>query len=112
MIVALLWNLFTGVAFSASCGDDPSLDCDGDGWTQGAEDCDDDEPLANPGAEEDCDDDIDNNCDGLFNEECDGLIRSGELGGGGACTAGNGVGGVSAVLLPMFWLGRRREQVE
>ena len=40
------------------------LDADGDGYEVG-EDCDDDDPLVNPGQTEICDDGVDNDCDGL-----------------------------------------------
>ena len=46
-------------------------DNDGDGYTA-ENDCDDTMPSVNPGAEEICNDFLDNNCNGLFNEGCEG----------------------------------------
>ena len=46
----------------------PQIDNDGDGYfsrSTGGDDCNDSDPNINPGAEEVCDDDIDNDCDGL-----------------------------------------------
>ena len=46
-------------------------DSDGDGWSAGDGDCDDDNPSVYPGAPEVCDDGIDQNCDGVMNESTD-----------------------------------------
>jgi hypothetical protein len=46
-------------------------DNDGDGYTA-ENDCDDTMASVNPGAEEICNDFLDNNCNGLFNEGCEG----------------------------------------
>ncbi len=46
----------------------PCQDCDQDGWTVQAGDCDDYDPELNPGAEETCDA-LDNDCDGLTDED-------------------------------------------
>ena len=46
----------------------PCEDVDGDGYQDiacGGNDCDDTDPSINPGATEECGDDVDNNCDGL-----------------------------------------------
>ena len=53
------------------------IDNDGDGYYVGPtcvreQDCDDNDPDVNPGAEEICGDGIDNNCNGLTDEDCDG----------------------------------------
>ena len=57
----------------------PSLDLDADGWI-GDEDCDDNDPGANPGAGESCDG-KDNDCDGVidegFDEDGDGFRTCG-----------------------------------
>ncbi len=55
-----------------------TTDADGDGYTtpdscEGSkDDCNDGDPSINPGAEEVCDDGIDNNCDGNVDEDCAG----------------------------------------
>ena len=46
------------------------IDNDHDGWTYDCGDCDDSDPTINPGAQEICDDGIDNNCDGQIDEGC------------------------------------------
>ena len=106
MTTTLLWMVLTQGAWAANCGDDPALDCDDDGWTQGDGDCNDDEPTVNPSQPEDCEDDLDNDCNNLFNDGCDVDARQGNLSGGGGCTGGAGVGGVSLLFLP-FWRRRR-----
>ena len=50
-------------------------DGDGDGWTTCDGDCDDDSALSSPGADEDCEDGLDNDCDGdvdVDDSECGG----------------------------------------
>ena len=50
-------------ADSDADGDTDLQDADADGWTVEQGDCDDDDPAVHPGAEEVCDDGVDNNCD-------------------------------------------------
>ena len=55
--------------------DEPYQDRDGDGWTEAEGDCWDDaddirSALVYPGAEELCDDFLDNDCNGLYNDNC------------------------------------------
>ena len=59
----------------------PTCDADGDGYLKGnrkcgGNDCDDGNPMVNPGATEICDNGIDDNCSGTVDEGCGG-------GGGG-----------------------------
>ena len=58
---------------------DPDIDLDGDGWVEDL-DCDDGNPLANPGSGESCDG-VDNDCDGVidegFDEDGDGFLTCG-----------------------------------
>jgi hypothetical protein len=80
------------------CGDGIDNNCDGsidegcvscpdadeDGYTDaacGGVDCDDTDPLVNPGASEACDDGIDNDCDGFvdgFDSDCQLCVPTGE----------------------------------
>ena len=49
------------------------LDADGDGYQDaacGGDDCNDSSALVNPGAEEVCDNNVDDNCNGLIDEDC------------------------------------------
>lgn len=72
----------TASANSPPCSSDPpsfdDTDQDGDGYDSiedGGDDCDDSNASIHPGAEEICDDDVDNDCDGLIDEndpDCDG----------------------------------------
>lgn len=50
-------------------GDGAGTDGDGDGWSSGS-DCDDNDPLVNPGHIEVCSTPYDDNCDGFVNEGC------------------------------------------
>ena len=65
-----LWIEVTGVSESGS----GCVDNDDDGYCE-SEDCDDNNPEVNPGADEICDDMIDNDCDGATDcadNDCDG----------------------------------------
>jgi hypothetical protein len=55
-----------------ACQTDPNnIDNDEDGFTENQNDCNDENPHINPGAEEVCDDGIDQNCNGENNEGCE-----------------------------------------
>ena len=66
-------NILLGNAAVWAAGVDPcdGVDLDGDGWTDCDDDCDDQDPAIHPGAEEICDDGIDQNCDGATDEYAD-----------------------------------------
>ncbi len=53
----------------------PARDADDDGWFANDGDCDDDDPDVNPGADEICDDGIDNDCDGLTDGEDEDCVE-------------------------------------
>ncbi|MFZ5563026.1 MAG: MopE-related protein [Thermodesulfobacteriota bacterium] len=55
----------------------PETDADGDGY-YACEDCDDTNAGVYPGAEEICDDGMDNNCDGFVDEECECIDEDGD----------------------------------
>lgn len=68
-------------------------DKDGDGYTPFKGDCDDTDSDINPGAEEVCDDKIDNNCNGKIDEsDCSGT-DTGDAGGVDVAGGGGGDGG-------------------
>lgn len=108
---ALLLSWLLAAPAWADCADpdDPPVgaeDCDEDGWKKSDGDCDDDDPDANPGAEESCDAPADENCDGFFNEGCDRDVQRGSLSGGGACGSTEPV---ALLALPLLgWRRRRR----
>ncbi|MBW2735620.1 MAG: putative metal-binding motif-containing protein [Deltaproteobacteria bacterium] len=101
----------------------PGVDADGDGYPHAA-DCDDETPLINPGANEVCGNQRDDDCDGQVDEsDCSGA--KGLDGGSGAADSGSGPGtatddGCSCrvgpasgtplllLLLALFWHRRRR----
>ncbi len=107
----------------------PECDCDdadGDGsWSEDCEnrscgiqrDCDDNEPTAYPGAEEICDDEIDNDCDGAIDDEsmwC-GPTQSEDTGieeepGGCGCSGAAAAPAASLGLLTVGLLGLRRRR--
>jgi hypothetical protein len=64
-------------AIVVGCGGHPGgnkcTDNDGDGYTTCDGDCNDNDPLTNPGAVEVCGDNVDNNCNMAVDEGCNGL---------------------------------------
>lgn len=99
-------------ALAQDCGGvGDAADCDGDGVTVGAGDCDDNAAEVRPGATEICADELDNNCDGIFDENCDRSAQLGTARGGGGCTGGAGVAGTAFLLLPWLpgWRRRKRD---
>ena len=88
--IVLGYLLATGAAFTLSgCGEDEgppiatnpmpeNYDYDGDSF-YGYEDCDDNNPLVNPGAMEICDDGIDNDCDNstdMDDSDCEEMVTN------------------------------------
>jgi len=81
----------------------PDRDGDGVGGKPCGADCNDDDASIKPGAQETCDDSIDNNCDGQTDENC------GEVGGGGcSCSSNGSFSGGLWLVLGLALLGRRR----
>ena len=96
-VVGEAGNVIEAVDVIAATGPD----CDGDGWTVEDGDCDDDDGLVNPGAPEDCLNELDDDCDGFINQGCDGSARQGTLaGGGGGCGAADSTPAMALLFLP------------
>ncbi len=69
-------------------GETNDYDFDGDGYAGEScgDDCDDEDPLINPGAVDDCTDGVDNNCDGTYDfQDADGDGQLAEECGGKDC---------------------------
>lgn len=115
--LGLVWGVgLVGLIGSArAVCDDPDLprdtgpaaeaDCDEDGWTPAMGDCDDFDPMVNPGMTEICGDRIDNNCDGFIDEGCDRSWERGTLQGGAGCAGGTPI---EVSLLVLLTVARRR----
>ncbi|MEN0064168.1 MAG: putative metal-binding motif-containing protein [Myxococcota bacterium] len=82
------------------------VDADEDGFTVAEGDCNDADDEIFPGAEERCEDRIDNDCDRLFDEDCDTRIRMASLRGAGGCS--DNTGSAMILLLPLMALRPRR----
>ena len=67
---------------------DPTQDADGDGFTLGEGDCDDTDPEVNPGAQESCGNEVDDDCDGIVDYGCQIHIPEGEFQMGAADDVG------------------------
>ena len=78
-------NLHAALTGSA----DPCTDADGDGFCV-ENDCDDSDPLINPGAEELCGDGIDNDCDASIDEDCGPVASCTDFGDRKTCNAETG----------------------
>jgi hypothetical protein len=126
LTVAAVWLAFAPAAYAVSSdtgtdtgtstadtGPAPDIDSDEDGWTLGAGDCDDANPLVNPGRPDVCFDRLDNDCSSLADEGCDNSARIGSIGGGGACTGdGNIAGTRTALVVPLVLVaGLRRRRL-
>lgn len=99
-----------GTADTGTAPTDPGANVDGDrdGYTPAQGDCDDTEREVNPGQEEICADQIDNDCNGLFDDRCDDSAKLASLRGGGGCTGGQSVLGTQVILvLALGGLARR-----
>ena len=72
-------------------------DVDDDGWPDD-HDCDTGDPTVYPGAEEVCDDGVDNDCDGLVDADDE------------VCDSGCGAGGAALVLAPLLLAGPLRRR--
>lgn len=83
----------------------PADDCDEDGFSPGDGDCDDEDPDVHEGAQDVCDDGIDNNCNGTVDDDCD--LRDGAISGGSGCGAEGGWAGLF-LPLPLLLMRRRR----
>jgi predicted outer membrane repeat protein len=75
----------------------PFEDLDGDGYSP-PEDCNEQEPLANPGMDEICDDGFDNDCDGAVDHSDADCLEERDT----SCELGCAAGGRATVVLP--WL--------
>lgn len=89
----------------AVCLDTASNDCDGDGFSVTAGDCDDEDDGAFPGATETCNG-TDDDCDGSTDEGCsDNPLEDATIVGGQTCDSSGGGGWL--FVLPLLWLSRR-----
>lgn len=83
--------------------DSRGVDGDGDGYNE-LGDCNDDDPSINPGAREQCDNNVDDDCDGAIDEtDCgpEGVGDGGVGGGGGDNAGGCGCRAGSEAALPL-----------
>ena len=106
LFLAFFWGSVPAVA-ACDSAEEPlqTDDCDGDGYSPEDGDCDDDDAARNPGLEELCDDERDNNCDGVVDEEeCEALPEGSLLGGSSCGQSGGGL----ALIAPLVFIGRRR----
>lgn len=105
------------------CEPDEVIDSDQDGysvatsfcWLNAIEDCDDSNAAVFPGAEEICDDGIDNNCDGIsagagqreacngLDDDCDGEIDEDNACGTNTGDTGGSTVGTAAVTASLTW---------
>ena len=95
-------NTDSGDGCSAGC-EKECIDQDGDGYGENCalgEDCDDENPQINPGQEENCQDNLDNNCDGVINEDCSSGNNSDDDSGDNE--SGGGGSGGGAGFIPLY----------
>lgn len=82
-IIVLILCLFAGITACENSGD-----VDEDGYTVEQGDCNDDDAAVNPGADDICGDEIDQDCNGTVDDPCSPVYINGQVGSYGSIQAG------------------------